>query len=89
MRSVANPRFYVHPELRIATDEGREERFSLRRLVLGMGQEEGAFGGLIDFVMTLLEAASQKSFNSVVNLGHGETEVLHLACPWRNLPELY
>ncbi|MEC8595287.1 MAG: hypothetical protein VXY74_10845 [SAR324 cluster bacterium] len=48
MRSVANPRFYVHPELRIATDEGREERFSLRRLVLGMGQEEGAFGGLID-----------------------------------------
>jgi hypothetical protein len=45
---VANPRFYVHPELRIATDEGREERFSLRRLVLGMGQEEGAFGGLID-----------------------------------------
>ncbi|MAA69750.1 MAG: hypothetical protein CL915_13545 [Deltaproteobacteria bacterium] len=48
MRSVANPRFYIHPELRIATDEGREERFSLRRLVLGMGQEEGAFGGLID-----------------------------------------
>ena len=34
MRSVANPRFYVHPELRIATDEGREDRFSLRRLVL-------------------------------------------------------
>ena len=48
MRSVANPRFYVHPELRIATDEGREERFSLWRLVLGMGQDEGAFGGLID-----------------------------------------
>jgi len=48
MRSVANPRFYIHPELRIATDEGREERFSLRRLVLGMSQEEGAFGGLID-----------------------------------------
>ena len=48
MRNVANPRFYIHPELRIATDEGREERFSLRRLVLGMSQEEGAFGGLID-----------------------------------------
>jgi len=47
MRSLANPRFSIHPELRIATDEGREERFSLRRLVLGMGQEEGAFGGLI------------------------------------------
>ena len=48
MRSLANPRFYFHPELQIAIDEGREERFSLRRLVFGMGQQEGAFGGLID-----------------------------------------
>jgi hypothetical protein len=48
MRSIANPRFYVYPELRIAMDEGRNERFSLKRLVLGMGQDEGAFGGLID-----------------------------------------
>ena len=48
MRSVANPRYYVLPELRIALDEGKEERFSLRRLALGWSQEEGAFGGMLD-----------------------------------------